>query len=64
MKPPFFVARKGDTVENRHEYADGEIISCPKCGSDDLDCEEAPDRGKCNSCGLEFTIRQVAVWEE
>jgi len=51
-------------VEKRKEYAEGEIISCPKCGSDDLDCEEAPAKAKCNTCGLEFTIRQVAVWEE
>jgi len=54
-------------VEKRKEYADGEIISCPKCSSDDLEPDLSsvtPDRGKCNSCGLEFTIRQVAVWEE
>ena len=51
-------------MEKRKEYADGEIITCPRCGADDLDCEEAPDRGKCLTCGLEFTIRQVAVWEE
>jgi len=55
-------------VEKRHEYADGEIITCPKCGSDDLEPFEpssvTPDRVKCNSCGLIFTIRQVAVWEE
>jgi len=51
-------------MEKRKEYAEGEIIDCPKCGGDDLDCEEAPDKAKCLSCGLEFTIRQVAVWEE
>ena len=50
-------------MEKRKEYAEGEIITCPKCGGDDLDCE-APDRGKCLTCGLEFTVRQVAVWEE
>jgi len=51
-------------VEQRKEYAEGEIISCPKCGSDDLEYLEVPDKAKCNTCGLEFTIRQVAVWEE
>jgi transcription elongation factor Elf1 len=51
-------------MEKRKEYAEGEIITCPKCGGDDLDYEEAPDKAKCLTCGLEFTIRQVAVWEE
>jgi len=51
-------------VEQRKEYAEGEIISCPKCDSDDLDYEDAPNRAKCNSCGLKFSIRQVVVWEE
>ena len=51
-------------MEKRKEYAEGETISCPKCGSDDLDCEEAPDCGKCNSCKLEFSLRTVLVWEE
>ena len=50
-------------MEKRKEYAEGEIISCPKCGSDDLDYEDAPDRAKCNSCELKFSIRQVVVWE-
>ena len=48
-------------MEKRKEYAEGEIITCPKCGSDSLDCEDAPDRVKCLTCGLEFTIKQVAV---
>ena len=51
-------------MEQRKEYAEGEIISCPKCGSDDLEYLEVPDKAKCNTCGLEFTIRQVVVWEE
>ena len=51
-------------MEKRKEYAKGGIITCPRCDGDDLDCEEAPDRGKCQTCELEFTIRQVAVWEE
>ena len=51
-------------MEKRKEYAEGKIISCPKCESDDLDWEEAPPKVRCNTCGLEFSIRQVAVWEE
>ena len=51
-------------MEKRREYAEGEIITCLRCGGDDIDCEEAPDKGKCLDCGLEFTVRQVAVWEE
>jgi len=51
-------------VEHRKEYAEGEIVLCPKCGSNDLDCEEAPECGKCNSCGQEFSILRVLVWEE
>jgi len=59
-------------MEKRKEYAEGELLTCPRCGGDDpvsstgqaLDCEEAPDKAKCLTCGLEFTIRQVAVWEE
>jgi len=51
-------------MEKRKEYAEGEIITCPKCGGDDLDCEDAPEKGRCLTCGLEFTIRQVAIWEE
>ena len=65
--PPLFAKFKGKeviTMEKRKEYAEGEIITCPRCGGDDIDCEEAPDCGKCLTCGLEFTIRQVAVWKE
>ena len=51
-------------MEKRKEYAEGEPIDCPKCGSDDLDYDEAPDCAKCNSCGQTFTIRQVLIWEE
>ena len=65
---PYLFAKFGGkeviAVEKRREYAEGEIIDCPRCGGDDLDCEEAPDKAKCLTCGLEFTIRQVAVWEE
>jgi len=51
-------------MEKRKEYAEGEIITCPRCSGDGLDCEEAPDKAKCLTCGLEFAIRQVAVWDE
>ena len=54
-------------MEKRHEYADGETITCPECGSDDLEPIDpsyiTPDKGKCNACGLEFNIRQVAIYE-
>ena len=62
--PAIYFGKGVIPMEKRKEYADGEIITCPRCGGDDLDCEEAPDRAKCLTCGLEFTIRQVAVWEE
>jgi transcription elongation factor Elf1 len=51
-------------VEKRKEYAEGDIKTCPKCDSDDVDYEEAPSRAKCQSCGLEFEIRTVAIWNE
>jgi ribosomal protein L37E len=53
----------GELMEKRKEYAKDEPITCPRCGSDDLECE-APDKGRCLTCGLEFVIRQVAVWNE
>jgi len=51
-------------MEKRKEYEEGDIMDCPRCGSVDLDYEEAPTTGKCNACGLEFTIKTVLVWEE
>ncbi len=51
-------------MEKRKEYAEGETIFCPKCGGDDLDYDDAPEHAKCNTCGLKFSLRQVAVWEE
>ena len=51
-------------MEKRKEYAEGDIMTCPKCGSDDVDYEEAPSRARCQSCGLEFEIRTVAIWNE
>jgi len=50
--------------ERRKEYKEDDIMVCPKCGSDDVDCDEAPDQAKCQSCGLEFEIRTVAIWSE
>lgn len=51
-------------MEKREEYRQGEVIVCPRCRSDDVDYEEAPDKAKCQSCGLEFEIRTVAIWNE
>jgi ribosomal protein S27E len=51
-------------MEKRKEYAEGETITCPKCGGDDLDYDDAPAHAKCNSCGLAFTIKTVVIWEE
>ena len=51
-------------VEKRKEYAEGDIVTCPKCDSADVDYDEAPSRAKCQSCGLEFEIRTVAIWNE
>jgi transcription elongation factor Elf1 len=59
------IPRKGvKRMEKRKEYAEGDIMDCPRCGGVDVDYEEAPDHAKCNTCGLEFTIRTVAIWEE
>ncbi|GAI28458.1 unnamed protein product, partial [marine sediment metagenome] len=63
--PPLLETKDiGDNMEHRKEYAEGETILCPKCGSDDLDCDEFPDYGKCNRCGQTFSILRVLVWEE
>ena len=51
-------------MEKRKEYAEGDIITCPKCESDDLDYSQAPHWGKCQSCGLEFEIKTVVIWKE
>lgn len=50
--------------EKRKEYGVLEIITCPKCGSDEIDYDDAPEKAKCNSCETEFTLKTVAVWEE
>jgi hypothetical protein len=51
-------------AEHRKEYDQGEIVNCPKCDGVNLDCDEAPDRAKCQDCGIEFRLVTVAVWEE
>lgn len=55
-------------IEKRLEYPEGEqSIYCPKCESTDLeslDNDPLCSHFKCNNCELEFTVRQVAVWEE
>ena len=62
-KPPLLKEVKLVT-EKRKEYKEGDIMVCPKCGSDDVDYDQAPDNAKCQSCGLEFKIRTVAIWNE
>jgi transcription elongation factor Elf1 len=65
VESPLFVARKeGIGMEKRREYTEGDIITCPKCDSDDLDYSEAPTWGKCQSCGLRFEIKTVLIWNE
>lgn len=51
-------------MERRKEYEKDEIIACPKCGSEAVYYDQAPEIVKCESCGLEFEIRQVAVWQD
>jgi len=51
-------------VEHRKEIEEGDIISCPRCGSVDHDCDEAPSRAKCNTCGLEMKTKTVLIWME
>lgn len=52
-------------VEKQKVYDEHEIISCPVCDNIDLEFSsaEASTETKCNSCGLEFSLRQVAIWE-
>lgn len=51
-------------MEKRKELEEGEPISCPRCGSDDIDCDEMPTKGKCNSCGQEMSTVTVLIWDE
>ena len=51
-------------MEKRKEYDEDDIIVCPKCDSDDVDYSDVPSRGKCQSCGLEFQVKTVLIWNE
>lgn len=51
-------------MEKRREYAEDDVMGCPRCDSLDVDYDEAPYRARCNACGLEFQILTVAVWQE
>ncbi|GAH73116.1 unnamed protein product [marine sediment metagenome] len=51
-------------MEYRKEYNDDEPITCPKCGSDDVDFDDAPLECGCNECGTKFQLITSAVWEE
>ena len=64
--PELLKAQRVETgkVEHRKEIEEGDIISCPRCGSVDHDCDEAPSRAKCNSCGLEVDTKTVLIWYE
>lgn len=55
------------------EYSDDKIlwyhlgqlvvsVSCPKCDSNDLECEDTPEKLECQSCGLDFTVKMTAIW--
>lgn len=50
-------------MEYRKEYEVGEMINCPKCGSDDLDID-SPSHATCNNCGQEMTTKTVLIWKE
>ena len=51
-----------------HLYDEMEqCVSCPKCRSTDLEdagSRTTSDDFHCNGCGLEFNVRQLAVWSE
>ena len=51
-------------TEHRKELDEGDIILCPHCGSDDLDCDDMPSAGKCSSCGQELATKTVLIWYE
>jgi|GEM_PF-1589046 len=53
----------GKTVY-RKELEEGDIVSCPKCGSDDIDCDDMPSHARCNSCGQEMKTKTVLIWYE
>jgi len=51
-------------TERRKELEEGDIVCCPVCGSDDIDCDDMPSAGKCNSCGQELATKTVLIWME
>jgi len=50
-------------MEKRKEYKADDIIVCPRCGSDDVDYDEAPDNARCRACGQPFELRTVVIWD-
>ncbi|MDP2729170.1 MAG: hypothetical protein Q8O55_01650 [Dehalococcoidales bacterium] len=56
--------------EKRKEFVEGNEITCPICGSDNLEPDEEAltpyisGAGKCLNCGLKFEVRQVLIWRE
>jgi len=55
---------KDGKTERRKELDEGDVIFCPNCGSDDIDCDDMPSAGKCNSCGQELATKTVLIWME
>jgi transcription initiation factor TFIIIB Brf1 subunit/transcription initiation factor TFIIB len=51
-------------LEKRKELDHIDQVVCPKCGSGDLDCDESPERAKCNACGCEIKSKIVLIWNE
>jgi hypothetical protein len=51
-------------MEKRTEYDRNDQMVCPRCKSDELDCDEAPDEVTCYNCGLTFRLTTVAVWDD
>ena len=51
-------------MEKRKEFSEGDTITCPQCGSEDLDYSKPPTLGRCQSCQLEFEVKTVLVWDE
>jgi len=53
----------GAKVEHYKTYGERDLIPCPACGSEDLNCEESPEHAKCNACGQEMDTGIVLVWK-
>jgi uncharacterized protein (DUF983 family) len=49
-------------MEHRKELEPGEIVTCPECGSDDLNLDGLPDQVVCNKCGQEMQLERLLVW--